>query len=121
MSGCCHSPLRGRSLRSRSKFAVREFVEPPGPQGFSSPFPTILISVISIGGKGIRTPGPVSRTTVFKTAALNRSAIPPARVNCSRWSNICQFIWDNGFQDTRTMFLAMSIIRRKHLVRVYSH
>src|SRR5687768_15554258 len=29
------------------------------------------------GGRGIRTPGTVSRSTVFKTAALNRSAIPP--------------------------------------------
>jgi hypothetical protein len=29
------------------------------------------------GGKGIRTPGPVTRTTVFKTAAFDRSAIPP--------------------------------------------
>ena len=29
------------------------------------------------GGRGIRTPGTVSRPTVFKTAALNHSAIPP--------------------------------------------
>ena len=29
------------------------------------------------GGRGIRTPGTVSRTTVFKTAAFNHSAIPP--------------------------------------------
>ena len=31
------------------------------------------------GGRGIRTPGPVTRTTVFKTAAFDRSAIPPGR------------------------------------------
>ena len=29
------------------------------------------------GGSGIRTHGTVSRTAVFKTAAINRSAIPP--------------------------------------------
>jgi hypothetical protein len=29
------------------------------------------------GEKGIRTPGPVARTTVFKTAAFDRSAISP--------------------------------------------
>ena len=29
------------------------------------------------GGRGIRTPGGLSPTTVFKTAALNRSASPP--------------------------------------------
>jgi putative two-component system response regulator len=31
------------------------------------------------GGRGIRTPGTLSGSTVFKTAALNRSAIPPHR------------------------------------------
>ena len=31
-----------------------------------------------IGGGGIRTPGTVSRTTVFKTVALNHSATPPS-------------------------------------------
>src|SRR2546423_15282300 len=29
------------------------------------------------GGRGIRTPGTVSRTVVFKTTALSLSAIPP--------------------------------------------
>ena len=29
------------------------------------------------GERGIRTPGPSTRTTVFKTAAFDRSAIPP--------------------------------------------
>ncbi len=29
------------------------------------------------GGRGIRTPDTLSGTTVFKTAAINRSAIPP--------------------------------------------
>ena len=29
------------------------------------------------GGRGIRTPGPLARTTVFKTAAFDHSAIPP--------------------------------------------
>ena len=31
------------------------------------------------GGRGIRTPGTLSGSTVFKTAALNHSAIPPRR------------------------------------------
>ena len=30
------------------------------------------------GGRGIRTPGTLSGPTVFKTAAFDRSAIPPA-------------------------------------------
>ena len=29
------------------------------------------------GGRGIRTPGTVSRTAVFKTARFNHSRIPP--------------------------------------------
>ena len=29
------------------------------------------------GGRGIRTPGTVPRTAVFKTAGFNRSPIPP--------------------------------------------
>jgi hypothetical protein len=29
------------------------------------------------GGRGIRTPGTVSRTVVFKTTAIDHSAIPP--------------------------------------------
>jgi hypothetical protein len=31
------------------------------------------------GGRGIRTPGTVSRTVVFKTTAIDRSAIPPQK------------------------------------------
>ncbi len=31
------------------------------------------------GGRGIRTPGTLSSSTVFKTAALNHSTIPPHR------------------------------------------
>ncbi len=32
------------------------------------------------GGRGIRTPGTLSGTTVFKTAGINRSPIPPRDV-----------------------------------------
>ena len=39
---------------------------------------------LSGGGRGIRTPGTVPRTAVFKTAAFDRSAIPPTRANCCR-------------------------------------
>ncbi len=34
-------------------------------------------SAIVCGERGIRTPGPVARTTVFKTAAIDHSAISP--------------------------------------------
>ena len=33
------------------------------------------------GGRGIRTPGTVSRTVVFKTTRFNRSRIPPHHNN----------------------------------------
>jgi hypothetical protein len=36
-----------------------------------------LNSLTSNGGRGIRTPGTVPRTAVFKTAGFNRSPIPP--------------------------------------------
>lgn len=36
-----------------------------------------LILVDNGGGEGIRTPGGFDTSTVFKTAALNRSATPP--------------------------------------------
>ena|ERR1039458_7597660 len=35
------------------------------------------------GGRGIRTPGTLSGTTVFKTAGFNRSPIPPRGVGLS--------------------------------------
>ena len=35
--------------------------------------------VKSGGGRGIRTPGTLSGTAVFKTAAIDHSAIPPRR------------------------------------------
>src|SRR3569832_1319494 len=35
------------------------------------------------GGRGIRTPGTLSSTTVFKTAGFNRSPIPPQRGEAS--------------------------------------
>ncbi len=35
--------------------------------------------VFNGGGRGIRTPGTLSGTTVFKTAGINRSPIPPLR------------------------------------------
>jgi hypothetical protein len=37
-----------------------------------------LYSFLLGGGGGIRTPGAVSRTTVFKTVAIDHSATPPA-------------------------------------------
>jgi hypothetical protein len=40
----------------------------------------LLILNIDGGGRGIRTPGTLSGTTVFKTAGINRSPIPPRGV-----------------------------------------
>ena len=39
------------------------------------------------GGRGIRTPGTVSRTAVFKTACFNHSHIPPHRVGLLQFSS----------------------------------
>ncbi len=40
--------------------------------------PDLSIGFVMVGGgRGIRTPGPRERTTVFKTAAFDHSAIPP--------------------------------------------
>ena len=36
-----------------------------------------IINDLYGGGRGIRTPGTLSGTTVFKTAGINRSPIPP--------------------------------------------
>jgi hypothetical protein len=36
------------------------------------------LRIVLGGGRGIRTPGTVSGPTVFKTAAIDHSAIPPA-------------------------------------------
>ena len=36
-----------------------------------------VIKQLNGGGRGIRTPGTLSGTTVFKTAGINRSPIPP--------------------------------------------
>jgi hypothetical protein len=38
-----------------------------------------VIGLISGGGRGIRTPGTVSGAVVFKTTAIDHSAIPPRR------------------------------------------
>ena len=36
------------------------------------------------GGGGIRTPGTLASSTVFKTAAFNHSATPPAQAHISK-------------------------------------
>jgi hypothetical protein len=55
------------------------------------------------GGRGIRTPGTVSRPTVFKTAALNHSAIPPL-----------DRIADNVYDNTPSKNTSSRVSRRKH-------
>ncbi len=39
-----------------------------------------LLPGMAGGGRGIRTPVPVARKAIFKTAALNHSAIPPQNI-----------------------------------------
>ena len=41
------------------------------------------------GGRGIRTPGTLSGTAVFKTACFNHSHIPP-REGCSQFISTCE-------------------------------
>lgn len=43
------------------------------------------------GGGGIRTHGTLSRTPVFKTGALNRSATPPGSALLREASHVCKF------------------------------
>ena len=44
------------------------------------------------GGRGIRTPGTLSGTTVFKTAGINRSPIPPREeLRCCSQFNLTIF------------------------------
>src|SRR5437667_5654264 len=44
--------------------------------------------IVTGGGRGIRTPGTVSRTVVFKTTRFNRSRIPPScKINKLRLHN----------------------------------
>jgi hypothetical protein len=42
------------------------------------------------GGRGIRTPGPRERTTVFKTAAFDHSAIPPGAKVVKIWDRMAE-------------------------------
>src|SRR6266853_1118726 len=44
------------------------------------------------GGRGIRTPGRVSPSTVFKTAAFNHSAIPPQLLTDRHLNTVCFFV-----------------------------
>ena len=46
-------------------------------QSFSKKAKCLSTYRVSGGGRGIRTPGTVSRTVVFKTTRFNRSRIPP--------------------------------------------
>src|SRR5277367_2895771 len=45
------------------------------------------------GGRGIRTPGTVSRTAVFKTACFNHSHIPPQSRDEATWLTIVYNSW----------------------------
>src|SRR5579864_974278 len=48
----------------------------------------VLLVVLRGGGRGIRTPGTVSRTAVFKTARFNRSVIPPFTLSDSLYGSL---------------------------------
>ena len=59
---------------------------------------SLVFNQINGGGRGIRTPGTLTRSTVFKTAAFNHSAIPPAlrvqRVLCRKPQPISSQVFD---------------------------
>jgi hypothetical protein len=74
-----------------------------GIRGNLSLFNVQLSFVIEHGGRGIRTPGTVSRPTVFKTAALNHSAIPPL-----------DRIADNLYENTPSNNTSSRVSRRNH-------
>jgi hypothetical protein len=61
--------------------------------------------LITGGGRGIRTPGRVSPSTVFKTAALNHSAIPPVHILLDQHSG-------RGFVASRLSPLVQSKTKR---------
>src|ERR1700689_3042272 len=74
--------MRARPLRSPTTCRDR------GPDGASPVLagafrirgrraPSTLALTIGGGGEGIRTPGSLARTAVFKTAAIDHSATPP--------------------------------------------
>ena len=51
------------------------------------------------GGRGIRTPGTVSGTAVFKTARFNHSRIPPRRARNKlqpRWRDLLHSLSNHG-------------------------
>src|SRR5258708_2069843 len=62
----------GRSVQTSSSARLAEL--PLGTAIFRKVSPR---SRLRGGGRGIRTPGTVSRTAVFKTACFNHSHIPP--------------------------------------------
>src|SRR5258708_35442079 len=75
----------GRSVQTSSSARLAEL-----PLGTAIFRKVSLRSRLHGGGRGIRTPGTVSRTAVFKTACFNHSHIPPReceeRTHCLRLS-----------------------------------
>ena len=57
------------------------------------------------GGRGIRTPEPLSRLTVFKTAGFNRSPIPPALTSSGHASDYEVITVVIGFASLAAKFL----------------
>ena len=81
-SSCRHYGLRSRLYRSggNDPAALAQPFWPKCVNYVSGTFCKGCLRTVqgkSGGGRGIRTPGTVSRTAVFKTAAFNHSAIPP--------------------------------------------
>ena len=76
------------------------------------------------GGRGIRTPGTLSGTAVFKTARFNRSRIPPHELRiawggCRRshvsWKAICTSVRAFGLSNRRLVMYKTKPMKRLHL------
>ena len=61
--------MRNQSLESSAQLTL-----------WTTKNPLICHCDLNGGGRGIRTPVPVARKAIFKTAALNHSAIPPLNI-----------------------------------------
>src|SRR5690606_13342776 len=80
MAGCgAEGPMGSELARSRRPSAHREKLPGKRARGEMSE---------SGGGSGIRTHGDITASPVFKTGALNRSAIPPTLISLAFFASL---------------------------------
>ena len=89
-----------RVLQTLYRFRIFSFLDKLGTRKYTQPFrispgkcsstflrPCSFASLIHCGRGEIRTHGPLARTTVFKTVALNRSATHPVRESLHKYTD----------------------------------